>query len=159
MKRFLVMLVFGILISCNYFEPKEERTQKIIASELEQIDWNTVDAYPLFYDCDESAVKEEQRSCFESKLTSHFKNTLKEFEFTIDADTDPKVNVIFVVNSKGRIIIKRIEKDPSVIKQMPEFDGIISQSLKNLPTIAPAIKRGIPVSTKFSIPIKLNRRK
>ncbi|MFS4466798.1 hypothetical protein [Maribacter sp. 2210JD10-5] len=156
MKRVFFLLVFCSLVSCQFFESKEKRTQEIINAKLQQIDWNTVDSYPLFADCDETVSKTNQRICFEDKLTSHFESALNEFEFTVKEDTDPLVMVIFVVNAEGKIIIKNIEKDPAITKQMPEFDGIISQSLKNLPTIAPALKRGIPVSTKFRIPIHLN---
>ena len=74
-------MIFLSLISCNLFESKEKRTQEMINAELRQIDWNTVDAYPLFADCDETASKTEQRSCFEQQLTTHFQNTLNEFEF------------------------------------------------------------------------------
>ena len=55
------------------------------------------------------------------------------------------------------IHVTDIEKDAWVLKQMPEFDGVITQSLKNLPKLAPALKRGIPVNTKYRIPVQLNR--
>ncbi|MFT6995763.1 MAG: hypothetical protein ACJA1P_002508, partial [Maribacter sp.] len=42
------------------------------------------------------------------------------------------------------------------LKQMPEFDGIVTQSLKTVPEIAPALKRGIPVRIKLRILIQLN---
>ncbi|MGB3151488.1 MAG: hypothetical protein WBB27_12580 [Maribacter sp.] len=156
MYRFLILLVFFTMASCNFFDSKEKRTQGFINAELQEIDWNSIDSYPLFLDCDETASKENQRQCFEQKLTTHFESTLNEFEFTIDSDENPIVAVIFVIDAEGRIVIIDIEKDAAILKQMPEFDGIVSQSLKNIPAIAPALKRGIPVSTKFRIPIQLN---
>lgn len=156
MKRFLIVWICCNLASCNFFESKEKRTQELINAELQEIDWNTIDTYPLFLSCDETASKEGQRLCFEEKLTTHFEVTLNEFEFTIDSNENPIVAVIFVINTEGKISIDAIEKDATILKQMPEFDGIISQSLKSVPAIAPALKRGIPVSTKFRIPIQLN---
>lgn len=156
MYRVLILLVCFVLASCNFFESKEKRTQEFINAELRQIDWNSIDSYPLFLDCDETASKESQRQCFEQKLTTHFEATLNEFEFIIDSDSNPVVFVIFVIDAEGRIKVVDIEKDPAIVKQMPEFDGIISQSLKNIPAIAPALKRGVPVSAKFRIPIQLN---
>ena len=156
MYRLLILLVFFVLASCNFLESKEKRTQEIINAELQQIDWNSIDSYPLFLDCDETASKESQRQCFEQKLTTHFEATLNEFEFIIDSDSNPVVFVTFVIDEEARIKVISIDKDASILKQMPEFDGIVSQSLKNVPAIAPALKRGIPVSTKFRIPVQLN---
>lgn len=156
MKRFTIIWVSLVLVSCTFFESKEKRTQELINAELRQIDWNSIDSYPLFLECDETASKEVQRQCFEQKLTTHFENTLNEFEFTIHSDNNPLVFVTFVIDVEGGIRVLDIDKNPSIVKQMPEFDGIISQSLKNIPAIAPALKRGIPVSAKFRIPIQLN---
>jgi len=156
MGRFFIVLVFLSLYSCHFFESKEKRTQDLIDSELSEIDWNSIDTYPLFLDCDETASKEVQRQCFEGKLIAHFETTLNEFEFIVDSDDNPIVAVIFVIDAEGDIDILEIEKDRFILKQMPEFDGIVTQSLKTVPEIAPALKRGIPVSTKFRIPIQLN---
>jgi len=156
MGRFLVVVLCLSLCSCNFFESKEKRTQELINSELREIDWNSIDTYPLFLDCDETAAKEVQRQCFEQKLTAHFQETLNEFEFIVDSDENPTVAVIFVIDTDGDIEILDIEKNAFILKQMPEFDGIVVQSLKTVPEIAPALKRGIPVKTKFRIPIRLN---
>ncbi|KAA2218758.1 hypothetical protein [Maribacter flavus] len=156
MQRILVLLVFLSLGSCNLFQSKEKRTQELINAELREMDWNSVDSYPLFMECDETASKEAQRKCFEHQLTTHFENTLREFEFTVDSDRGALVDVIFVIDAKGKISVEKIIKDAAILRQMPEFDGIITQSLKNIPPIAPALKRGIPVKTKFKIPIQLN---
>ncbi|WP_027078142.1 hypothetical protein [Maribacter antarcticus] len=156
MRRFLIVLLYSSLCSCNFFESKEKRTQELIDSQLNEIDWNSIDTYPLFLDCDETASKEVQRHCFEGKLIAHFETTLNQFEFIVDSDENPIVAVIFVIDSDGDIAILDIEKDRFILNQMPEFDGIVTQSLKTVPEIAPALKRGIPVSTKFRIPIQLN---
>jgi hypothetical protein len=156
MNRLLILLFCFVLASCNFLESREKRTQELINAELQQIDWNSIDSYPLFLNCDETASKESQRQCFEQKLTTHFEATLNEFEFIIDSESNPVVFVTFVIDTEGRIMVVDIEKDPSILKQMPEFEGIISQSLKNVPAIAPALKRGIPVRTKYRIPVQLN---
>ncbi len=156
MKRFLSLFFVLLLGSCSFFESKEKRTQKLINDELRQIDWNAVDSYPYFYSCDESATKTAQKACFETTLIAHFQKTLNEFEFTLSDKKSATVEVIFIIDTTGQIKVTNIEKDASVLKQMPEFDGVITQSLKNLPKLAPAIKRGIPVNTKYRIPVQLN---
>ena len=88
-------------------------------------------------------------------MISHFQETLNDFEFTLTDKESETVDVIFVIDTLGKIRVSNIEKNVLVLDQMPEFDGVVTQSLKNLPKLAPAIKRGIPVNTKYRIPIQL----
>lgn len=156
MRKFLTILLLCSCLSCGLFESKEAKTQKLVNKEMLTIDWNDVDNYPLFENCDESTSKTMQRQCFERELLNHFSATLQEFEFVIDPDTNTTVYVDFLIDQEGKITVVDIEKDKGIEKTMPEFDGIISQSLRNLPPLAPALKRGIPVRAKFRIPIVLN---
>ena len=133
-----------------------QKTQELVNKEMLAIDWNDVDNYPLFESCDESTSKTVQRECFESELLTHFSATLQEFEFVIDPGVDHTVFVDFLVDQDGKITVVNIGKDKRIDELMPEFNGVISQSLRNLPPLAPALKRGIPVSAKFRIPIVLN---
>ena len=156
MRKFFIILILCSFFSCDYFVSKEKRTQKLVNQEMQTIDWNDVDNYPLFENCDETTSKTSQRECFESELLLHFSATLEEFEFVIDPKANNTVFVDFLIDQDGKISVLNIEKDKAIDDQMPEFNGIVSQSLKNLPTLAPALKRGIPVSAKFRIPIILN---
>lgn len=155
MKRLIYFLLFLGVSSCSFFESQQKRTQEQIDEKMLGIDWSTVDSYPLFDSCDEGVTKDEQKKCFEETLASHFQETLSEFEFTLTDKESEIVEVIFVIDIMGRINVINIEKDASVLTQMPEFDGVITQSLKNLPKLAPAIKQAIPVNTKYRIPVQL----
>ncbi|KSA15158.1 MAG: hypothetical protein ABJF56_08375 [Maribacter dokdonensis] len=155
MKRVIYFLVLILISSCSFFDSKQKRTQELINEELRHIDWNSVDSYPFFYSCDEAVTKDQQKICFEETLISHFQETLNDFEFTLTDKESETVDVIFVIDTLGRIRVSNIEKNVLVLDQMPEFDGVVTQSLKNLPKLAPAIKRGIPVNTKYRIPIQL----
>jgi hypothetical protein len=155
MQRLTLLIFLCLLTSCDLFVSKDKKTQELVNKELLEIDWNDVDAYPIFEDCDETQTKTEQRECFENGLLKYFSEALTEFEFVLQPDIDPKVIVDFLVDKEGRITIIEIKKDSTISKQMPEFDGIISQSLKRIPPLAPAIKNRIPVKAKFRIPIIL----
>ena len=156
MRKFIALVILGCCFSCDLFESKEKKTQKLVNQEIMAIDWNDVDNYPLFENCDESTSKTSQRECFESELLTHFSATLQEFEFVIDPEVNNTVFVDFLIDQEGKITVIHIEKDRAIDTLMPEFNGIISQSLRNLPPLAPALKRGIPVNAKFRIPIVLN---
>lgn len=156
MQRLFVLIFLCLATSCNLFTSKDKKTQELVDKELQEIDWNNVDNYPLFENCDETLTKTGQRECFESELLKHCGKSLREFEFLLDDAVDRTVLVDFLVDKDGRITVVDIQKDAAIDKQMPEFDGIIRQSLKNMPPLAPALKRGIPVKAKFRIPIVLN---
>ncbi|MGI9547283.1 MAG: hypothetical protein ACR2MM_08610 [Flavobacteriaceae bacterium] len=154
----LLLTLFGVLIlcSCNWLTPKEEKTRKLVQEELRSINWNDVDQYPLFQSCGESISKEEQRICFENELLNHFSRTLEDFEFVLSEDVEDTIYVDFLVERDGSITVLDIEDHMTVQNQIPEFDAVITQSLKSLPQIEPALKRGIPVNAKFRIPLELN---
>ncbi|MCP4975128.1 MAG: hypothetical protein GY931_03120 [Maribacter sp.] len=156
MRKFLAILVLCSCFSCELFVSKEKKTQKLVNQAMQTIDWNDVDNYPLFESCDESTSKTSQRECFESELLTHFSATLQEFEFVVDPEVNHTIFVDFLIGHEGKISVIHIEKDNAIDKLMPEFDGVISQSLRNLPPLEPALKRGIPVNAKFRIPIVLN---
>jgi len=155
MKRFPILIFLLLLTACDFFASKEEKTYDLVNKELQEIDWSEVDNYPLFENCDETVSKELQRHCFEQELLSHCGKTLQEFEFEFNSLANPKVVVDFVVDQDGRIVVVGIEKDAAIDAQMPEFEQIITQGLKNIPPLGPALKRGIPVKAKFRIPIML----
>ena len=145
-----------LLSSCNLFTSTEEKTQRLVEKELQAINWNDVDQYPLFDDCDETMSKSAQKECFENTLLLHFSMILQEFEFILDKDVEGVVYVDFLVEKEGKISVLNIDKNSIIQEQIPEFDGIISRSLKSLPALGPALKRGIPVNAKCRIPIILN---
>lgn len=159
MRKSGVLLCCCLLASCSWFESRETKTRKLVERELQAIDWNDVDQYPLFEECDETAPKARQKECFEETLLLHFSGTLRDFEFILDSDLEDTIYVDFLIDRDGTISILEMERNSAVVKQIPEFSGVVSQSLKGLPPVAPALKRGIPVRTRFRIPLVLRMNK
>jgi hypothetical protein len=81
---------------------------------------------------------------------------LEGFEFLMADDVEDTLYMDFLVDLEGTITVLDIEQNREVADQIPEFNGVITQSLKSLPPVAPALKRGIPVNAKFRIPLILN---
>ena len=156
MRKLGIFICCGLLSSCAWFESPEVQTQKIVAAELEGINWNDVDQYPLFLDCDESVPKVEQRACFERTLLRHFSNILNDFEFELTNDVADTLYLDVLVDKTGTITVLDMQENAAIRNQIPEFNGVIIESLKSLPKLEPALKRGIPVSAKFRVPIILN---
>jgi hypothetical protein len=156
MRQLLIVLILIGFSSCSLFESKDKKTQKMVEQELEQIDWTNVDDYPLFSDCDETVSKSLQKSCFEEKLVAHLASDLQDFELTSESEIKDVVFLDFKIESDGRIRVVNIENKEIFGPQTEKFEIRIMESLRHLPPIEPALKRGIPVSAKFRIPIFLN---
>lgn len=144
-----------LLVSCDWLPSKEAKTQKIVENELRSIDWNDVDQYPLFDSCDETVSKQEQKECFERTLLQNLGMSLQAYEFVLKNELQTTLYVDFMVDANGELSVMEIDSNSVLEEQLPEFNGIITQSLKSLPKPAPALKRGIPVRTRFRLPLQL----
>ncbi|MEJ1223156.1 hypothetical protein [Sediminicola sp. 1XM1-17] len=156
MRKYGFLWLLCILTSCDWFPSKEVRTQRLVDQEMQTIDWNGVDQYPLFDNCDEVASLASQKACFENTLLGHFSATLNEFEYELEGDVHDTVFIDFKIDKMGAISLLQMNKNARIEDQIPEFEIIITRSLMTLPPVAPALKRGIPVGAKFRIPIVLN---
>lgn len=156
MRKMGILCGLCLMVSCDWVSSREANTQKLVDRELSGIDWNDVDQYPLFEECDEAVAKTTQRECFENTLLMHLSMTLENFEFMLNNDFEVTIYVDFLVDREGVLSVLEIDENAAVREQIPEFNGIITQSLKSLPKLEPALKRGIPVNAKFRIPLVLN---
>ncbi len=148
-----------ILCSCEWLATPESKTQQLVEDELRGIDWNDVDQYPLFGSCDETASKTDQRQCFESTLMQNLGMRLQDFNFTSETDLQSVVYIDFLVEATGEIQVVEMQNDSALQSQIPEFREIIIRSLRNMPRPAPALKRGIPVRSRFRLPLEITTKK
>ncbi|NYJ26774.1 hypothetical protein [Allomuricauda sp. ARW1Y1] len=157
MQKFVLLIVFmGLLVSCELFESKEDKTQKLVNEELWAIDWNDVDQYPLFEDCDETAPKEAQQECFQNVITEYFSEALAGLQFQVRNDMNDTVYIDFLIDEHGFISVLGVEEKTSVLNEISDFNTKISERLNDLTTVRPALKRGNPVSLRFRLPLVLN---
>ncbi len=154
--RKLILLSFLVFFtSCELFTSKEEQTKNRINEELLAIDWNDVDQYPLFEGCDETAPKEIQRECFQTRMLQIAADTLDSLSFEVENDMEDTLYIDFNVDEHGFISIVEIEEKQVVLNEIANFNEQISERLADL-TVAPALKRGMPVSLRFRLPLVLN---
>ena len=156
MKKLLFLGFLSLFTSCELFTSKETKTQLLVEQEMKQINWNDLDQYPLFSDCDETSAKMEQKKCFEDNILLHLSMALQDSEFVLDNEVDDTLYVDFLMDKEGAVWVLNIDKDEAIDQQMPNFDKVIKHSLRSLPKMEPALKRGVPVNAKFRIPIILN---
>lgn len=154
MKRFLAILSLVICVgSCSYFESPKKKNP---VQEVDTIvDFNSVDAFPLFPKCKDIPSRNKQQICFQLEMAQHIYASLKVYELQTKTALNDTVFVKLKVDSAGNTTLSGLEIAAETAKILPEFDSILKMSLNDLPKLEPAIKRDIPVSTEFTLPIVL----
>lgn len=155
MQRWWFLLILLIGGSCKYFQSGEEQTNKMVSEELMAIDWNDVDQYPLFDECDELAQKIEQRDCFQREMLARFVAAFSDTVYEVDQEIKDTLFVDFEVDEDGFVNIIEIEENDEIERLVPGFRDEIRTRFKDL-TVIPAHKRGIDVKIKFRLPIILD---
>ena len=153
MKQIYVFLFFLMLCSCEYFNVKKTSPEAILKEELQTFNWNDVDAYPSFSQCDSVETKQQRKSCFERVLTLHIANFLQNEKIVITQDVRDTMILQFQVSETGLLKLNQVKIDTLTQSEIPEIETLLYQSLEGLPKIFPATKRGQQVKTQFNLPI------
>jgi hypothetical protein len=142
-----------MLCSCEYFNVKKTSSEAILKEELQTFDWNEVDAYPSFSECDSVGSKAKQKTCFESVLTWHIWEFLEHERIVVSQDVRDTIVLSFQVSEIGELKLNKTKIDSLTLREIPEIESLLNRSLDNLPQIFPATKRGQQVKTKFELSI------
>ena len=129
--------------------------KELLQKELKAINWEEVDEYPSFADCDKVEDKTQRQQCFFQYLTELIQDKLSSDTLSIlypELDTI-EVKVTIYPNAKMEFE-PQFPKD-SVAYDIVRIDSILNARLVNFPKVNPAIKRGIPVKTQFILPVIL----
>ena len=68
-------------------------------------------------------------------------------------DVNDTIRLKIIINNKGILAIESIQLKPETAVQIPEIENLLRESLKEIPKIYPAIKRGQQVTTAFELPV------
>jgi hypothetical protein len=151
----LVALLFVLVlnISCDLRSGRRNALLKKMATDT-IIDFNAVDVYPLFLDCNNCDTSEKQNLCFEMELARRLQRAFDEAVLEAsDLETDTLM-IDILVDDQGRISIAEIHESGRQAEAMPELDSLLFKSVASLPdVIQPALKRGIPVNSIYKLPI------
>lgn len=153
MRSRFVFLFFLVVTSCDYFNVKKTSTEAILKEELQTFNWNDVDAYPSFLQCDSVTLKQERKDCFQQVLTRHISSFLQNENIVVTQDISDTIVLSFQVSKVGDLKLLRAKIDSVTIDGIPEIERLLYKSLESLPKIFPANKRGQQVKTEFTLPI------
>jgi hypothetical protein len=153
MKKAIALFLVSLCFSCQYFEKKVPNEKELLEKQLKEINWNEVDEYPSVADCEKLTDATQRKQCFFEFLTTTIQQKLAvDTLSTLFPKLDTiEVNVTVFPNSTMEFE-PQFPKD-SVAYDTIKIDSILSIRLVNFPKVNPAIKRGIPVKTKFVLPV------
>ncbi len=153
MRKYLLLILFPILACCNNFETKKIYSKEVLDQESKSLNWNEVDEYPTFENCKNIDELTKSRECFEATLANSIYSYLSRQEPIVTQAIDDTLILYLEITKTGKPIIDSVFVDTLVTNQLPDLKIWLQQSVDSLPKIYPAIKRGIPVSSAFKMPI------
>tara|TARA_B110000503_G_scaffold47953_1_gene78073 strand:- start:1025 stop:1501 length:477 start_codon:yes stop_codon:yes gene_type:complete len=144
------LLLFLLITSCDKLSFLKNNNTQVLDT---IVNFSSVDTSPSFKKCDSIIDQQKKSDCFRITIHQKIGAALKKYEFSIKNSISETVYVDLLINSKGKIILETIESSQNMKIQLPKLDSILRLSIARVPNMYPAIKRGIPVTTKYRLPI------
>lgn len=156
MKCLLPLLIISMLsISCEGLITQKKSSEEFLEEELKTINWNDVDTYPLFKGCNENDSKDLQKNCFETFIHTHINQYLNQEQLISATPISDTLMIVLRLTTKSEVNILDIQGDALTFSTFPDLKQLLSESLNSLPKAAPALKRGVPVNTQFTLPLTI----
>ena len=119
------------------------------------VNFSSVDTSPSFKVCDSIIDKQKKNNCFRTTIHQKIGAELQKHQFVIRDSISEIVYVDLLITSKGKIVLEAMDSSEEIKNQLPKLDSVLRISVDKIPNVYAAIKRGIPVTTKYRLPIKI----
>ncbi|NRT13237.1 hypothetical protein [Flavobacterium sp. 14A] len=153
MKYYQVLLIALLLNSCQYYDKQIPSEKELLQKELKSINWNEVDEYPSFVDCNKMDSKTERQQCFFQYMTTLIQEKIRVDTLSIMYPELDTIQVLVTVFPNSKLKFEPQFPKDSVAYDTIKIDSILHARLVDFPKVNPAIKRGIPVKTQFILPV------
>lgn len=155
-KGVYLILCVGICSSCQFFNTERISSETFYQEEVDSIDWNQVDTYPSFKECETKTEKERQKLCFQEVIVSVIQEKLSQEKMMANHELHDTIELLLQIEKSGEIVIQEIVIDSLLLQKIPNLKGLFTESIKQIKLSAPAYKRGIPVTTQMKLPFVVN---
>jgi hypothetical protein len=152
LRVFSFLLLLLLSTSCDKFSFSKSKSIQVLDT---IVNFSSVDTSPSFKECDSIIDKRLKSNCFRTTIHQKIGAELQKHQFVISDAISEIVYVDLLINAKGKITLEAIIASEVIKSQLPQLDSILSLSVARIPSVYPAIKRGIPVTTKYRLPIKI----
>ena len=156
MKFYINYILFLIFFSCDFTSNKELVVEDLVSNDLKTFNWNDVDTYPRFQNCDTIINKESNFDCFVNTITSNLQSNLINNSVVVNSSLSDTLFINFNITNKGDIVLSELSNKSVISELNVLIDSIFKHTVSDLPKLYPAIKRGQPVKTKFILPILIS---
>ncbi len=153
MKQLLFVGIFLLATSCQFFDTEKITSETFYEQEMKTIDWKCVDQYPAFPNCENETEKAVQKTCFTQALSEHIYGTIAEKELKTAIQLRDTIIMNFSVEKNATLKVTHITIDSTLQQSFPLLEDWLMKSVEEIHLIAPAYKRGVPVQTRFTLPI------
>jgi len=152
LRVFAFLLILVCLNSCDYISFKKKTPKQ----ELDTlVDITTVDMFPSFQVCDSIIEKVEKTACFRNTIHQEITSSLQVYNIKVKKTVDETITVTITIGSDSKVELTSIKASNHLLQQIPNFREMMEKSIADLPKIFPAIKRGIPVNSEYTLPVKI----
>ena len=149
---FSLLLLFLFITSCDNFSFSKNKNLQAVDT---IVDYTSVDFSPSFKVCDSIIDKHQKSNCFRTTIHQKIGAELQKYQFVIRDSISEIVYVDLLINSKGKIVLEAMDSSKEIKIKLPKLDSVLRVSVDKIPNVYAAIKRGIPVTTKYRLPIKI----
>jgi hypothetical protein len=152
LRVFSFLLIIFFITSCDKISFSKNKNIQVLDT---IVDYSSVDTFPSFKPCDSIIDKTNKSTCFRTTIHQKIGEELQQHSFVIKDSIDEIIYVDLIINSEGIFTLDTIKSSDNIKKALPQLDSILRASIKKLPKIHAANKRGIPVSVKYCLPIRI----
>lgn len=155
MRNILKLTFLSLFVSCQWFDTKAPDKDELLKERLDQIDWNEVSSYPSLAECDPILDKEQRKACFFDAMAKLIQEKLDTDTISILYPEHDTINVLVTVYPDSTLEFDPRFENDSVRYDTVAIDSLLKDKLTNFPAVEPAQKEGIPVKSKFILPVVL----
>ncbi|GGB69559.1 hypothetical protein GCM10007424_06910 [Flavobacterium suaedae] len=144
------------MVSCKWFDTKAPDEQELLEQRLNEINLREVSSYPSIAGCDALMDKNERKECFLSTMAALIQKKLTADTLIVEYAEADTIKVEVTVFPDATLNFEPKFETDSTAYDTTAVYRVIKSSLVNFPEIEPAQKEGIPVTTKFTLPVVIN---
>ncbi|WP_123897441.1 hypothetical protein [Aureibaculum marinum] len=156
LKRTVSFLFFILLFtSCEYFSSNSTSSKSNLEVVNTVIDFTKVDTYPIFSDCENFAENDNQKECFQNTLTQKLSESLNKADIKVQEAVNDTAWIDILIDNTGRASLVNVNSTNAIDEQIPDFKEILKVSIQRLPSMKPAVKRGIFVKSQYRMAVEV----
>ncbi|MBL4745710.1 MAG: hypothetical protein JKY08_05030 [Flavobacteriaceae bacterium] len=148
---FLALLFLASISSCNKLDTKALRVTSKGGVVDTIINLKQLDSYPMYAVCSGLDSKEAQWECSQKILMNYIRDCMDGFQYSSSQSINDTIIVQLNISKKGEVSLFTLASENS--KKLDQIKRMLLQCADSIPLIQPAIKRAIPVSSTFTLPV------